>query len=223
MLTMNQVEKRADVLFQILNFTHAQRLPATRAPPWAQPTHSLINDTGLFRHTTRGIRLTLPAPESLRLHLDHHLDAHRPIRSRIGITSLSLPTRLDHLLLEQKSAFKSTLLHSSVPSALRSSLVLTISDRIFALTRTSDLSCAPCVAKLLLVNMIARGTRVCTAERRSLFAAASLEQAAVGDAVGDSLERTLLAGISEAKLAECASSHYSMKRRWSGSVSLTSR
>ena len=223
MLTTNQVEKRADVLIQILNFTHAHRLPALRAPPWAQMTRSLINDIGLSRHTTRGIRPAFPAPESLRLHLDHHLDAHRPIPSRIGITSLNLPTRLDHLLLEQKSASKSTLLHSSVPSALRNSLVLTISDRIFALTRTSDLSCAPYVAKLLLVNMIAKGTRVCTAERRSSFAAASSEQGAVGDAVGDSLERTLLAGISEAKLAECASSHYSMKRRWSGNVFLTSR
>ena len=218
---MNQVEKRVDVLIRILNFTHAH--PALRAPPWAQTTHSLINDIGLSRHTTRGIRLALPAPESLRLHLDHRLDAHRPIRSRIGITSLNLPTQLDPLLLEQKSASKSTPLHSSVLSALKSSLVLTISDRTFALTRTSDLSCARCVAKLLLVNMTARGTRVCTAGKRSSFAAASWEQAAVGDAVEDSLERTLLAGTSEAKLAECASSHYSTKRRWSGSVFLTSR
>lgn len=192
---------------QIPIYTHAQQLPALRTRTWAPPTHKLINDIDLSRHMIRGIPLAFPAPENLRPHLNRHLDAHRPLRSRIVITSSSLPIRLDHLLLERKSAFKNTLLHSSVPSARRNLLVLTISDRIFVLIRTSGLSYAQCVAKLSLVNMIARGTRVCTAERRSLFAAASLAQAAVGDAVEDSLVRTLLAGISEAKPAECASSH----------------
>ena len=169
------------------------------------------------------IPLAFPAPEKRRPRLDHHLAARRPLRSRTVTTSSSLPTRHDHLLLEPKSAFKNILLHSNVPFALRSSLALTISDRIFALIRTSDHSYAQSVAKLSLVNMIARGTRDCTAERRSLFAVVSLAQAAAGDAADDSLVRTLSAGISEAKLVECASSHCSTKRQWSDNAYMTSR
>ena len=153
------------------------------------------------------IPLAFPAPEKLRPRPGHHLAARRPLRSRTVTTFSSLPTRHAHLLLERKSGFKNILLHSNVPSAPRSLLVHTISDRIFALIRTSDHSYAPSVAKLSLVNMIARGTRDCTAEKRSLFAVASLAQAAAGDAAEDLLVPTLSAGISEAKPAECASSH----------------
>lgn len=153
------------------------------------------------------IPLAFPAPERHRPRLDHHLAARRPLRSQIVTTSSSLPTQVDHLLLERKSAFKNTLLHSNVPSAPRNLLALTICDRIFALTRTSDRSYAQYVAKLSLVNTIARGMRVCTVERRSSSAVVSLAQAAAGDAVEGLHVQTLLAGISEAKLAECASSH----------------
>ena len=155
----------------------------------------------------RGTPLVYPAPERLRPRLDHHLAARRLLRSQIVTTFSNLPTRVDHLLLERKSAFKNTLLRSNVPSAPKSSLVHTISARIFALTRTSDRSYVPFVVKLLLVNTIARDTRVCTVERRSLFVAVSLAQAAAGDAGEDLLVRTLSAGISEAKREEFASSH----------------
>ena len=164
-----------------------------------------------------------PAPERLRPHQDHHLAARQPLRSRTVIISSNLPTRPDHRLLERKSAFKNILLRFSVVSALRSLLVLTICDRIFALIRTNDHSYAQSAAKLSLVNMIARGTRVCTAERRNLFAVVSLAQAEAGDAVEGLLERTLSAGISEAKLVGCASSRCSMKRQWSDSVYMMSR
>lgn len=151
------------------------------------------------------IPLASQVPEKVRLRPGRHLAARRPLLSRTVTTSSSLPTPLDHLLLEPKSASKNILLHSSVPFAPRSLLVLTISDRTFALIRTSDHSYVQCVAKLSLVNMIARGTRVYTAERRSSFAVVSLAPAAAGDAADDLLERTHSAGTSEAKLAGCAS------------------
>lgn len=153
------------------------------------------------------IPVALPAPERLHPRLDPHLAARRPLRSQIVITSSSLPTRLDHRLLERKSVFKNILPRSNVPSARKSSLVLIISDHIFALIPTSDRLYAQSVVKLSLVNMIARGTKACTAERRSLFVVVSLEQAAAGDAAEDLHVRTLSADISEAKPAEFASSH----------------
>ena len=208
---------------QIPTYTHAQRLPALHTRPWAPPTHKSINGIDLSRHMTWAILPAFPALESLRPHLDPLLAARRPLRSQIGITSSSLPTRRDHLLLELKSASRSILLRSNVPSAPRSLLAPTICDRIFALIRTSDHLYARYAARLSLVNMIVKDTRVCTVEKRSLFAVVSLAQAAAGDAAEDSLVRTLSAGISEAKPAGSASSRCSMKRRWSDSVSLTSR
>lgn len=171
----------------------------------------------------RLIPIALPAPGTLRPHLDPPLAARRPLRSLIVITSLNSPTRPAHRLREQKSASKNILRRSNVPSAQRSLLVLTIFDLIFAPIRTSDHSYAQSAEKLLLVNMIERGTRACIAERRSSFAVASLARAAAGDAVEDLLARTLLAGISEAKLAGSVSNHCWMKKQWSDSVYLTSR
>lgn len=169
------------------------------------------------------IPIALPAPGTLRPHLDPPLAARRLLRSLIVITSLNLPTRPALRLREQKSAFRNILRRSNVTSAQRNLLVLTTFDLIFALIRTSDHLYAQSAEKLLLVNMIERGTRACIAERRSSFAVASLVRAAAGDAVEDLLARTLSAGISEAKLAECVSNHCWMKKQWSDSVYLTSR
>ena len=142
-----------------------------------------------------------PAPEILRPHLDPRLAGRQLLRFRIVITSSNLPTQLGHRPLGRKSASRNILQRSSVLSAPKNSLVLTIFDLIFVLIRTSDLLYAQSVEKHSLVNMIARGTRVCTAERRSLSAAVSLGLAVAGDAEGGLLARTLSAGISEAKLA----------------------
>ena len=172
---------------------------------------------------TQVIPLAFPAPETLHLHRDRHLAARRPLQSRTVTTFSSLPTRIDHRPLDRKSGSKNILLRSNVTSVQRNLLELTIFDLIFALIQTSDRLSAQSVAKLSLVNMIAKGTRVCTAERRSLFAVVNWARAVIGDAVEDLLVRTLSAGISEAKLEECASSHCWMKKQWSDSEYLTSR
>ena len=142
-----------------------------------------------------------PAPEILRPHPDPRLAGRRPLRFRTGITSSNLPTQVGHRPLGRKSASRNILQRSSAISAQKSLLVLTIFDLIFALIRTSDLLYVQSVEKHSLVNMTARGTRVCTVERRSLSAAVSWGLAVAGDAEGDLLARTLSAGISEAKLA----------------------
>ena len=141
------------------------------------------------------------APGILRLHLDPRLAGRRPIRFQTGITSSNLPTRVGHRPLGRKSASRNIRPHSNATSAPKSLLVLTTFDLTFGPIRTSDLLYAQSVEKHSLVNMTARGTRVCTAERRSLSAAVSLGLAVAGDVEGDLLERTLSAGTSEAKLA----------------------
>ena len=158
---------------QIQIFIPVPSLPALHTQPWAPPTPKPTNDIDLSRRTTRVIATALPAPETLRPHLDPHLAARQRPRFRTVITSSNLPTQPDHRLLGRKSASKNTLQRFNVTSAQRSLLVLTIFDPIFALIRTSDLSYAQSVEKLSLVNTIARGTRACTAERRSSCAVVS--------------------------------------------------
>ena len=162
--------------------------------------------------------------ESLLLALDLRGSvAPPPHLYPIATTSSTLRTQTGLRRLEQRHGSRSTQLHSNVIFVQRSLPVHTTSGPIFARIRTRDHSFVACAPKRLPANTTARGTRGYIVVRRNSSAAANWVPGQPGAVGADSQERTLSAGISAAKLAECVSSHYSTKKLWRGSVRWTSK
>lgn len=156
-------------------------------------------------------------------HEGHLLVDHPPIQYPTVIISLNWPTLTGLQLMAMKSASRSTLPHSNVLYARKSSPVPIIFVPISVHTPMSVLLSAQFVAKHSLVNMIARDMKDYTVGKRSSSAEASSALEVAGAVAGDSPVQTHSAGISEARLVESASSLYWMKKPWSASASMTSK
>ena len=150
----------------------------------------------------------------LRLHV-----ARQHLRFQTGITfSSSLILRVRQRL-ERRNEYRNIPLHSNVICVRKNSLVPIIFDRIFVLIRMSDLLSVLFVEKHLLASMIARDTKDCIAERRSLSAEVIWGLGVAGAAADDLLEQTPLEDISGARRVGFASNHYSTKKPWTASES----